>query len=71
MNCQIPAARADEPLGAETLVTVQGPAGRLTARTTADFTARTGEPVWFRVEPGRVLWFDESSEQRVDVVATR
>ena len=55
-----------EPMGAETWVTVEVAGERVIGRAPADFTARSGEAVWVRCAPERVLLFDARTERRVE-----
>jgi multiple sugar transport system ATP-binding protein len=54
-----------EPVGAEVWVTVEREGERLVVRAPGDFHAPSGAPVWVRVEPGAVHWFDAGSGARV------
>jgi multiple sugar transport system ATP-binding protein len=46
-----------EPLGADTWVTVETSAGRVTARLAGDARPREGERAWLRYDDRRVRWF--------------
>ncbi|MBA2259658.1 MAG: ABC transporter ATP-binding protein, partial [Acidobacteria bacterium] len=49
-----------EPLGNETLVTIKLPEGRLVARGSGTLAVDADAPLWFRVPPEAVLWFDRA-----------
>jgi len=53
-----------ELTGAETWVTVALGAERLVARGGAELAVRSGDRVWVRAQPGRILRFDPSGEAR-------
>ena len=55
-----------EPLGNETLVTIELPEGRLVARGGGAFAVDADAPLWFRVPPESFLWFDRASGGRID-----
>ena len=55
-----------EPMGAETWVTVEIDRARVVGRAPGDFGARTGERVWVRCDPARVLLFDARTTRRVE-----
>ena len=50
-----------EPLGNETLVTLELPDGRLVARGSATLAVEADAPLWFRVPPDALLFFDRPS----------
>ena len=56
---------AVEPMGAETWVTVETGGERVIGRAPGDFLARSGQSVWLRYDPARVLFFDARTKQRV------
>jgi multiple sugar transport system ATP-binding protein len=53
-----------EPLGSESHVIVELREARLTVRTSAEFDAKTGSPVWVRPRRDRVLYFDANGERK-------
>jgi multiple sugar transport system ATP-binding protein len=55
-----------EPMGAETWVTVEVGGERVVGRAPGDFGARSGEAVWLRCEPERMLLFDVQTSRRVE-----
>jgi ABC-type sugar transport system ATPase subunit len=54
-----------EPMGSETLVTLEYRSQRLVARVPADRRFEPGQPAWVRLPPDRVLMFDASSGDRI------
>jgi multiple sugar transport system ATP-binding protein len=54
-----------EPMGSETLVTMEVSGERVIGRAPADTSARSGEPGWIRYDADRVLLFDAETEVRV------
>lgn len=54
-----------EPMGNETLVTLESAGERVVARAPADYLAVPGEEVHFAVDPGRVLFFSKATGRRV------
>ena len=54
-----------EPMGSETLVTLEYRAQRLVARVPADRQFEPGQTAWVRLVPDRVLRFDASAGQRI------
>jgi ABC-type sugar transport system ATPase subunit len=54
-----------EPMGSETLVTLEYRAERLVARVPADRQFEPGQSAWVRLPPERVLIFDASSGDRI------
>ena len=54
-----------EPMGSETLVTLEYRAQRLVARVPADRQFEPGQSAWVRLPPDRVLKFDASGGQRI------
>ena len=52
-----------EPMGNETIVTLEGGGRRVVARAAADLEIAAGDPVWFAVLPGRMLSFDPSGRR--------
>ena len=60
-------ARVDvvEAVGNETIVFLSAAGGRVVARTGPDFPAGPGQPAWFRVDTGRILWFDGATGARI------
>jgi multiple sugar transport system ATP-binding protein len=55
-----------EPMGAETWVTAEVYGERVIGRAPGDFAARSGERVWLRPDPDRVLLFDARTLRRVE-----
>ena len=55
-----------EPMGNETIVTLQSEAIRVVARASADFRARPEAPVFFSVSTDKVLFFDAETGRRFD-----
>ena len=55
-----------EPLGNETLVTIELPDGRLVARGSGSLAVDADAPIWFSVAPESFLWFARASGLRVD-----
>jgi multiple sugar transport system ATP-binding protein len=53
-----------EPLGNETLVTVEAGGASVVYRSVTD-QAAPGREVWLAIDPGRVLLFDQSSGRRL------
>ena len=54
-----------EPMGSETLVTLEYRAQRLVARVPADCQFSPGQPVWVRWPPGRAITFDGATGARI------
>ncbi len=54
-----------EPMGNETLVTIERGDARLVARTAADVRLTAGAPVWFAFAPDRALFFDAETGARL------
>jgi len=54
-----------EPMGSETLVTLEYRAQRLVARVPADRQFEPGQSAWVHLPPDRVLVFDASSGERI------
>jgi multiple sugar transport system ATP-binding protein len=54
-----------EPMGNETLLTIELRAQRLVARVGADRSFEPGQPLWIRLPPDRVLTFDAATGRRV------
>ena len=54
-----------EPMGSETLVTLEYRAQRLVARVPADRQFEPGQVAYVRLPPERVLWFDASAGHRI------
>ena len=54
-----------EPIGSETLVTLEYRAQRLVARVPADRVFEPGQSAWVRLPPDRVLRFDASAGHRI------
>ena len=54
-----------EPMGSETLVTLEYRAQRLVARVPADRQFEPGQSAWVRLPPDRVLKFDATGGQRI------
>jgi multiple sugar transport system ATP-binding protein len=54
-----------EPMGSETLVTLEYRAQRLVARVPADRVFEPGQSAWVRLPPDRVLRFDSSAGRRI------
>ena len=59
-----------EPMGGETLVTLEYRNQRLVARVPDDSPLEAGQPAWVRLPPERTLVFDQSSGQRIDPALT-
>jgi ABC-type sugar transport system ATPase subunit len=55
-----------EPMGNETLVALQADGARVTARTTADFSALPGERLYFKPAAGKTLRFDRRTGNRIE-----
>ena len=55
-----------EPMGSETLVTLEYRAQRLVARVSADRRFEPGQPVWVRWAPGSAITFDGATGERMD-----
>jgi sn-glycerol 3-phosphate transport system ATP-binding protein len=53
-----------EPMGSETLVTLDYRAQRLVARIPADRVLDAGQPAWVRLPPKRVVTFDATGRRR-------
>jgi multiple sugar transport system ATP-binding protein len=56
-----------EPMGNETLITLDRPGQRLVARVPGDCDAAPGQRVWMRFVPGRDLIFDGTTGERMGV----
>jgi ABC-type sugar transport system ATPase subunit len=54
-----------EPMGNETIVTLQGAGERVVARAAAEFTARPGSTVFFAVNPDKAHYFDPAGGRRL------
>jgi ABC-type sugar transport system ATPase subunit len=54
-----------EPMGNETLVTLERDGDRIVARGVPDFYVAAGTPVWFSIVPERALFFDAESGERI------
>ena len=54
-----------EPVGNETIVTLERDGTRIVARASADLTIRPEDTAWYSVEAGRALLFEADSGQRV------
>ena len=54
-----------EPMGNETLVALQTDGARVMARTPADFSAHPGDRLFFRPAPGKALFFDRQTGNRL------
>jgi len=52
-----------EPMGNETIVTLEGGGRRVVARAPADLDLAPGAPAWFTVAPGRALSFDNAGRR--------
>jgi multiple sugar transport system ATP-binding protein len=52
-----------EPMGNETIVTLDAGGRRVVARGSADFAAAAGEPAWFTFAPDRALAFDSAGKR--------
>jgi ABC-type sugar transport system ATPase subunit len=50
-----------EPIGSDTIVTLDSAGTRVVARAGGDAAVEPGQPVWFSVERDRVLFFDAES----------
>jgi multiple sugar transport system ATP-binding protein len=55
-----------EPMGSETLLTIERDDQRVVARVSADLAFEPGQRVWLRLPPERVLVFDEASGKRLE-----
>jgi ABC-type sugar transport system ATPase subunit len=53
-----------EPMGSETLVTLDYRAQRLVARVAADLSLEAGQPAWIRLPADRILTFDATGRRR-------
>ncbi len=53
-----------EPMGNETIVTLQSETARVVARASADFRARPDAPVFFSISAEKVLYFDAGTGRR-------
>ena len=60
-------ARIDvvEPVGNETIVTMTAAGLRVVARANAELKAEPGQPIWLRISPDRVHFFDSPSGRRL------
>jgi ABC-type sugar transport system ATPase subunit len=54
-----------EPMGNETLVTIERGGVSLVARAAADVQTEAGATVWIDVSPDRALWFDARTGERI------
>jgi multiple sugar transport system ATP-binding protein len=54
-----------EPMGSETIVTLEYRGQRLVARVPGDSPLEPGRPAWVHLPPDRVLVFDEASGNRI------
>ena len=54
-----------EPMGSETLVTLDYRGQRLVARVAANLSVEAGQTAWIRLPPDRVLMFDATSGSRI------
>jgi ABC-type sugar transport system ATPase subunit len=54
-----------EPMGNETIVTLEAGGRRVVARARADLDLAAGAPAWFSLAPGRELFFDAATGRRV------
>jgi multiple sugar transport system ATP-binding protein len=54
-----------EPMGNETLVTLDRPGQRIVARVPGDCDAAPGQRVWMRLAPGSLLLFDSETGKRI------
>jgi ABC-type sugar transport system ATPase subunit len=54
-----------EPMGNETILTLEGGGRPVVARAPADFAGERGQPLFFRLPPERVLLFDADTERRL------
>jgi ABC-type sugar transport system ATPase subunit len=55
-----------EPMGSETLLTLEHRAQRIVARVSGDRRFEPDQPAWIRLPPDRVLIFDASGGNRID-----
>jgi multiple sugar transport system ATP-binding protein len=55
-----------EPMGNETIVTLESAGQRVVARAAADFAARPATPVFFSIAEGQALYFDAGTGRRFD-----
>ena len=60
-------ARVDilEAIGNETLVTMTSAGDRVVARAGPDLAIEPGQPVWFRVDVTRAMFFDAGTGGRI------
>jgi len=56
-----------EPMGSETLLTLEHRSQRIVARVAGDRPFEPDQPAWIRLPPDRVLVFDASSGTRIDL----
>jgi ABC-type sugar transport system ATPase subunit len=56
-----------EPMGSETLLTLEHRAQRIMARVSGDRHFEPDQPAWIRLPPDRVLTFDPSGGTRIDL----
>ena len=54
-----------EPMGNETILTLSSEGQRVVARGPAETALGPGAPVWFSLDPSRVLFFDQGTGSRV------
>ena len=54
-----------EPIGSDTIVTLDSAGARVVARAGGDAAAEPGQPLWFSVEGDRMLFFDADSGTRL------
>jgi len=54
-----------EPMGNETIVSLDANGRRVVARAPADLDLAPGAPAWFSLAPGRALFFDGGTGLRV------
>jgi ABC-type sugar transport system ATPase subunit len=55
-----------EPMGSETLLTLEHRAQRIVARVSGDRRFEPDQPAWIRLPPDRILVFDASGGRRID-----
>jgi ABC-type sugar transport system ATPase subunit len=55
-----------EPMGSETLLTLEHRSQRIVARVAGDRSFTPDQPAWIRLPPDRVLMFDASNGTRID-----
>ena len=54
-----------EPIGRDTIVTLDAGGARVVARTDGEVDVEAGQPLWFSVERGKALFFDPDSAVRL------